>query len=102
MIEEREEEKLEFLKQRQRAYRLTFSSPAGQDALLDLVKFCRANETCVVPGDHDRTLLLEGRREVWLRIVQHMNLNISQLFALYNGRQFGLVATGGEDDDDQG
>lgn len=53
---------------------------------MDLVRFCRAAESCVVPRDHDRTLVLEGRREVFLRITQHMNLSSEQLFALYDRR----------------
>lgn len=90
--------KYEFLKERRRAYQLTYSSPAGQDVLLDLMRFCRANESCVVIGDRDRTAMLEGRREVWLRIVQHLNLKTEQLFALYNGTQAGLALTEGDTD----
>jgi len=77
---------LDFLRQRKRAYQLCFSSPAGNVVLQDLVKFCRAAETCVVPNDRDRTLLLEGRREVILRINQHLHLNSQQLFDLFNGK----------------
>jgi translation initiation factor 2 beta subunit (eIF-2beta)/eIF-5 len=49
----------------------------------DLARFCRAFESCVVPGDHDRTLLLEGRREVWLRCTQHWNLTAQELAVIY-------------------
>ena len=42
----------------------------------------------MVAGDHDKTLLLEGRREVWIRIQQHMRLNQEQLFALYAGQHY--------------
>lgn len=79
---------LAFLSDRKKAYKLTFSlmNPASVRALADLAVFCRANESCVVPGDHDRTMLLEGRREVWLRITQHLNLSPEQLFDLYTGK----------------
>ncbi len=77
---------IEFLRGRKRAYALAFGSPAGQDVLIDLVRFCRAVETCVVPGDRDKSLMLAGRHEVWLRIQQHMHLSSEQLYALYNAR----------------
>lgn len=77
---------LGFLHNRKRAYALCFGSPAGNEVLMDLVRFCRAAESCVVPGDRDRTNVLEGRREVFLRISQHMHLSTDQLFALYDRR----------------
>lgn len=76
---------MSFLRDRKSAYKGTFAMNvvANQIVLSDLAVFCRANESCVVPGDHDRTMLLEGRREVFLRITQHMNLSPEQLFELY-------------------
>lgn len=75
---------------RKRDYELTFHSPAGQRVLADFAKFCRANESCF---DEDPRVhaALEGRREVWLRIQQHLNLSASQLAELYGGRQFKVV-----------
>lgn len=93
------ERAISFIKHRSRAYKLCFGSPAGNEVLIDLVKFCRAAESCVVRGDHDRTLLLEGRREVWLRIAEHLNLTTEQLYALYSGRN---ILTNAEGDDDAG
>jgi len=75
-----------FLWRRKRAYKLTFGSLSGQEVLMDLIKFCRATTTCAVPGDHDRTLIAEGRREVFLRITEHLHLNAEELYALYDGR----------------
>jgi len=79
---------MDFLRDRKRSFQLTFNlnQPADVAVLRDLAVFCRANESCVVPNDRDRTLLLEGRREVWLRIQQHLNLTPEQLFALYSGK----------------
>jgi hypothetical protein len=85
-IAERVKATLSFLTVRKQNYQRAFGNPWGEQVLIDLATFCRANETCVIPGDHDRTLLLEGRREVWLRIAQHMNLSPEQLFALYTKR----------------
>ena len=68
---------------RQRAYQLAFKEAAGKAVLLDLAIFCRANETCVVPGDRDRTYVLEGRREVYLRIRDHLDLTVEELIEKY-------------------
>lgn len=78
---------LEYISTRKRAYQLTYQlhQPANVVVLEDLAKFCRANETCVVPGNHDMSLILEGRREVWLRINQHLHLTAEQLVQLYSG-----------------
>ncbi len=57
-----------------RAYQMAFNTPAGEAVLIDLMPFCRARETCVVPGDRDRTYVLEGRREVYLRIRDYLDL----------------------------
>lgn len=76
----------DFLRERKKAYQLALMSPAGQEVLDDLAKFCRANETCVVPDNPTLTAVLEGRREVWLRIMQHLNLTPTQLYELYSGR----------------
>lgn len=43
----------------------------GVDARADLARFCKAEETTAVigaPGDQYSAYLLEGRRQVWLRI----------------------------------
>lgn len=74
-----------FVRDRKKAYQLLFDSskPPARIVLADLSKFCRAHETCVVPGDRDRTLLLEGRREVFLRITQHLHIPEQELYDLY-------------------
>lgn len=83
-----EDDVLQFLSDRKKAYQLTFPDGAAHTNIVleDLARFCRANESCVVPGDHDRTLLLEGRREVWLRIQQHLNLFPHELMSLFTGK----------------
>jgi len=62
-----------------RAYQLAFGTPAGAAVLADLAPFCRAQETCVVPGNHELTLVLEGRRETYLRIQDYLNLTPEEL-----------------------
>lgn len=88
MIDKAMEATFDFLRGRKSAYKFAFSlsNPAARQVLADLAVFCRANETCVVAGDHDKSMVLEGRREVWLRIQQHLNLTPEQLFELYTGK----------------
>lgn len=79
----------DFLRRRRLAYQLTFRADnyAGQQVLIDLAKFCRANET-TFHEDPRVSAALQGRHEVWLRITNHLHLTSEQLFALYNGNQF--------------
>ena len=70
------------LSQRRKAYALTFNNEESKKVLLDLAKFCHANESCFHP-DARVHAVIEGRREVWLRIQQHLNLNDEQLTALF-------------------
>jgi hypothetical protein len=73
------------LRARKNAYHGVFHNPVGQEVLKDLARFCRANETCF-HKDPRVHAALEGRREVWLRITQHLNLTTEQLFDLYGGQ----------------
>lgn len=88
MMAQPEKEAEEFVAKRKLAYQLTYQDeqPANVEVLQDLARFCRANETCVVPGDEHMTYVLEGRREVWLRIQQNLGLTTEQLLALYTGQ----------------
>lgn len=84
----------EFLRRRRTNYQQAWGTqPAAQEVLMDLAKFCRANESCIVKDregrvDVQQTLILEGRREVWQRIQNHINLQPSQLYSIYTGHQF--------------
>src|SRR5258707_848295 len=84
---------LDLVRGAKRNYQFCFGSPAGRQVLADLAKFCRANQTCVVtpggvdpkvPIDVERTLVLEGRREVWLHVQQYLNLTAEELHNIYN------------------
>ncbi len=79
---------------RQRAYLLAFNreEAAGAAVLADLAIFCRADETCVVPGDRDRTYVLEGRREVFLRIQDHLRLTTEALVQKYTRPAQGAIS----------
>ena len=75
----------EFVFGRQKAYQRTFDL-GNRDhvaVLEDLAKFCRAHET-TMHIDERASINLEGRREVWLRIQQHIQLTDEQLWKLYH------------------
>jgi hypothetical protein len=93
---------IDFLRDRKRAYQLALTnsrlvttlkraylelkgSPAGNMVLSDLARFCRATTT-TWSDDARHHARLEGRREVWLRMTEHMNLTPEQLQALYDQR----------------
>lgn len=70
-----------------RAYSLTFGVPFAKAVLADLAAFCRASESCLVRGiggaiDRDASLILEARREVFLRIQQFTKLTEDEILAL--------------------
>ena len=52
------------------------------DVLRDLAKFCRAHTTAFHP-DARVHAVLEGRREVWLRIQQHLQLTEDEIYNLH-------------------
>jgi hypothetical protein len=88
-------EALEYQTSVKRAYQLAFSNPgSGAAVLLDLGIFCRERETCVVPSSKKLTYVLEGRREVILRIRDYLDLTPEQLVEKYNP-----PATGAQGDD---
>lgn len=76
----------QFLKERAQAYRVTFNPEGVQTrrVLTDLAKFCRAGES-TFHTDARVAALMEGRREVWLRIQQHLQLTDDELWALLTG-----------------
>ena len=78
----------EFLRGRSLSYRrvFTLSNPDAADVLADLAKFCRAHDTTAHPDTH-MAARLDGRREVWLRIQNHLRLTDDQLWLLYGGAQ---------------
>ncbi len=75
---------LERYRKRKAAYQVTYRSGAGADVLAELAKFCCAFETTVNPRDRDRDAwIMEGRRQVYLRIMKHLNFTTEELAAHY-------------------
>lgn len=69
---------------RRYSYRLTFEGIHGKRVLRDLAKFCRAHET-TFHEDPRIHAVMEGRREVWLRIQGNLHLDDDALWDLYGG-----------------
>lgn len=72
----------QFVAERRTDYLKTFNTPHGEKVLEDLAKFCRAHET-TFHTDARVHAALEGRREVFLRIQQHLNLDDPSLWRLF-------------------
>lgn len=70
---------------RQRTYQTVFNTPEGRAVLEDLASFCRADESTFHP-DARIAANLDGRREVWLRIQQHLHLDSEDLWKLYGSK----------------
>jgi hypothetical protein len=74
----------EFLLRRRTAYLRVFDHTNGRYVLADLAKFCRANES-TFHTDPRMEGILQGRREVFLRIQHHLKLTPEELWKLYSG-----------------
>lgn len=74
---------VDFLRTRKQAYNITFNkeSQSANKVLKDLAKFCRANTSTFNP-DPRIAAMLDGRREVFLRITQHLHLSVEQLLKI--------------------
>jgi hypothetical protein len=77
----------DFIRSRQTAYLMVFrkEDKAVEMVLKDLAKFCRANKTCFHEDERIHANL-EGRREVFLRIMEHINLTPDEYWDKY-GRE---------------
>lgn len=69
------------------AYNQVFSksNQYSKAVLKDLAKFCRAHES-TFNADARSHAVLEGRREVWLRIQEHLNLDAEEILELHKVR----------------
>ncbi len=75
----------DILHSRQMAFIQTFSiekNKYAKDVLDDLARFCRSQESTFHPDGRVHAVL-EGRREVWLRIQAHLNLDPESLAKMY-------------------
>jgi hypothetical protein len=79
---------MDIIRHRRQGYLNTFKKDDrfANIVLADLARFCRAGET-PYHTDQRMTDILIGRREVWLRIAQHLNMDESELYDLLAGRK---------------
>lgn len=75
---------------RQFAYQQTFHGPLAKEVLVDLAKFCRAHES-TFSQDARLHAVLEGRREVWLRLQNHLKMDSETLWSLYERKMRGGI-----------
>lgn len=76
---------LEVLKNRVQSYRQCFDLQAfeNQAVLRDLSLFCRMFTTTEDPEQKEDPKVLEGRRQVFLRIQEHLQFDHYQLYQLH-------------------
>lgn len=76
-----EQAALDLIRQRKQGYSNTFKDDDrfARIVLADLARFCRANET-TFNADPRVDALLQGRREVFLRIAQHLDMTEGELY----------------------
>lgn len=89
------ERALAYVLERKRAYQQACGSETTRVMMEDLAWFCRADRTCF-DLDARKHAMAEGRRQVYLRIQEHLTLTPEQLVQLYGG------PTKPEEDDDNG
>lgn len=78
-----QQEAKQIILDRQVAYRTLFLAPGAKALVDDLKAFCRATESCVDLRSDRLTHVLEGRREVWIRIERHLTLSPDELLDYY-------------------
>lgn len=66
---------------RRYAYNKVFVGEFAPEVLADLAHFCRAHESTFHPNER-LAAMLDGRREVWLRIQQHLKLSPDELYEM--------------------
>ena len=71
-----------YLATRRMNYQRTFTGMPAKMVLADLARFCRANASTFHTNPAVQSKM-DGRREVWLRIQQHIRLNDLELWQLF-------------------
>lgn len=84
MIKDTVEKIKNLIRTRSFAYHQVFSPEHKYVAtvLKDLSKFCRAHET-TFHQDPRVHAVMEGRREVWLRIQEYLKLHVDEIYELH-------------------
>lgn len=88
LVDDHERELRAVMEIRRLAYAAVFNAGAPSReqrelVLQDLMRFCRAETSTYATNPRDHAML-EGRREVWLRINNHATKTTEQLLDIYN------------------
>jgi hypothetical protein len=75
-------ERLKFIFRRKSAYKVAFGGNSGKRVLADLKRYCRANKPTFSGEDSLKAAFLEGRRDVFLRIQEHIHISDQELHNL--------------------
>ena len=69
----------ETFRRKRRLYRRVFDTIEGRAVLADLALWCCATQTTHVPGDPYASAQLEGRRQVYLRLRQGVEMTDAEI-----------------------
>lgn len=72
-----------FLMRRRTAYLNTFKGPVARMVLKDLARFCSAADSTIDENPRVQEAR-DARREVWLRIQEHLHMGDEELWKLYH------------------
>lgn len=88
MIKERIDVFVRKLHHKAFAYNRVFDrkSPYTETVLKDLARFCRAHESTFKP-DPRAHAVLEGRREVWLKIQEYLQMTVEEIYDLHKVKE---------------
>lgn len=80
---------VQHISKRHTAYIRVFErkSPYVETVLIDLAKFCRAHDS-TFHKDPRIHAVLEGRREVWLRIQEYLQMTPDEIYDLHKIREY--------------
>lgn len=80
---------MDLILKRHIAYNRVFDpkSPYVEAVLYDLARFCRAHDS-TFHSDQRIHAVLEGRREVWLRIMENLKMTPDEIYDLHRIREF--------------
>lgn len=75
---------LDIIRLRRQSYQNLFNleSKSVRVVLADLARFCRAGQTTFHENQR-MSDVLQGRREVWLRLADHLNMTEGELYDLF-------------------
>lgn len=82
--------------QRHQAYNLALRQPAGEIVVSDLLAFCGVADEAPHNASEFEQGRAAGRRDVGLRVMEHMRLTPEELYAVIQGRSILRKPTGGK------